>query len=51
MVKRLFVSILIVTLLTAWKLGKAPSGGTGNDLLANTGQPIYSTGTTPILVQ
>lgn len=26
-------------------------GGTGNDLLANTGQPIYSAGTTPILVQ
>ena len=26
-------------------------GGTGNDLLAQTGQPIYSTGTTPILVQ
>jgi hypothetical protein len=26
-------------------------GGTGTDLLANTGQPIYSTGTTPILVQ
>jgi hypothetical protein len=26
-------------------------GGTGNDLLAQTGFPIFSVGTTPILVQ
>lgn len=26
-------------------------GGTGNDLLAQTGFPIYSIGTTPILVR
>lgn len=32
-------------------IGGGGSGPTGNDLLANTGQPIYSTGTTPILVQ
>ena len=31
--------------------GSFPYGGTGGDLLSDTGQPIYSQGTTPILVQ
>jgi hypothetical protein len=31
--------------------GSGPTPPTSNALLANTGQPIYSVGTTPILVQ
>lgn len=33
------------------KAGGGGGGGTGNDLLVNTGLPMFSIGTTPILVQ
>jgi hypothetical protein len=40
----------VMTLLDAGR-ASGGGGGTGTDLLATTGQPIYSSGTTPILVQ
>ena len=63
MMRILLVAVLVSTLSVSGVLaqmtmtGVGPGsfggggGGTGHDLLANTGQPIYSTGTTPILVQ